>query len=332
MNWKGIKNLLIVLLFFADIFLGYMLISQNRQGKYDENAIDNASEILAQSGIIADRSILEKEEADLPLCTVSVSKNTETVARKFLKGNISDSFAVPDGVAFFTDNGEQLKLTDDLSLLYSEDGTIKDTEAVTLSEPTEKDTENYSAVLEKFFTPSGTYDDKFGFEISGIFVDTDSVFVSAVQTLNDVKIQNHTVFCEIKDGGVIYASGTWCFLPIKEKKSAHIIDGINILFIEKNNSDTSIDISEESEESEEAHEQKTETTSDALDKILYPEFSSLPDEANERTVVSLDRCYCSARTFGGDIILIVPSYRLEWLDGSVSYYNAITGEPKNFEN
>ncbi len=336
MNWKGIKNLLIVLLFLADVFLGYMLISQNRQGQYDENSIDNAFEILARGGIIADRSILEKKNPELPLCTVSAAKNTEVVMRKFLAGNVTESFSVPNGAAFFTDTGEQLRVTDDLSLLYSEDGTIKDTEPVVFSPPTDENSGSYTSTLEKLLAPNGVGDDKFGFEINGVSESTDSVFVSATQTLNGVKIQNHTVFCEIKDGKVIYAHGTWCFLPIKEKKSAHIIDGINILFIEKNNSGLSGD---EIAESYDAHmhqtgtkaEKETKNADTTAKETFSVENFAVPSEKITRTVVSLDSCYCSDRAFGGDLIYIVPSYRIEWLDGSVSYYNAITGEAENVE-
>lgn len=336
MNWKGIKNLLIVLLLLADVFLGYMLISQNRQGQYDENSIDNASEILARGGIIADRRILEKKDSELPLCTVSAAKNTEVVMRKILVGDVTESFAVPDGAAFFTDTGEQLRVTDDLSLLYSEDGTIKDTESVVFSPPTDENSGSYTSALEKLLTPNGVGDDKFGFEINGVSEGIDSVFVSATQTLNGVKIQNHTVFCEIKDGKVIYAHGTWCFLPIKEKKSAHIIDGINILFIEKNNSGVSRD---EIAESDDTHIHRTETKAEeetknadtAAKETFSAENFAVPSEKITRTVVSLESCYCSERVFGADLIYIVPSYRIEWLDGSVSYYNAITGEAEIVE-
>ncbi|MBR6603875.1 MAG: hypothetical protein IKK94_07660, partial [Clostridia bacterium] len=94
----------------------------------------------------------------------------------------------------------------------------------------------------------------------------------------------------------VYVDGKWCFLSIDESFSAHTLDSVNILFIEK----SALDLSKEKNE-------------------VVPQ---------KLTVKDMSICYCSHISLDGSKLYLMPSWRIQWVEDGINdtYYNAVNGE------
>lgn len=317
MNWKKIKSLIILLLICADIFLAVMLMRQSGTDPYAKEAADDASELLLRACISVDSSLLINNTSSMPIYTVSSTDSVGTIAKLFFSGSASEAFAVPGGVALFSDEGELLKICGS-SIFYAAEPFETDELAFEPSEVSELDG-GAKKLLNELLTPSGAGGENFGLEVIALEKSEDSSVVRVIQTLDGVRIRNHVLTCKTEGNRIVYVDGEWCFLPIKGKSNAHLLDKTNILFIERN--DFEITAAEATE--------KTDSVTTDAEADVNTDAGAVEDEplsAPTKVVTAIEHCYSSVAKSDGETLYIVPSYSIEWQDGSFSYYDAISGE------
>ena len=284
MNWKNIKTFLIILLVAVNIFLAAMLIGRTSLKVYDKEAVGNISALLSEGGISAGDKFLNLKDNESKVYVCNIENDySENVAIK-LMGEYDEVFATPDGAEFFGKDSS-LKLGDDFALTYSKsDFNIPDSCNQMNDDEIETLKEKISLVLGN------------DFEIISA-ESSDSVQCATImQTFDKKNIQNHTLKCYFDRDSLSYLDGTWCFLSIDDSFSAHTLDSVNILFIEK----SALELAREKDE-------------------------NIPDSL---TVENMSICYCSHISLDASKLYLMPSWRIQWKENGIedSYYNAVNGE------
>lgn len=284
MNWKNIKTFLIILLVAVNIFLAAMLIGRTRLKVYDKEAVGNISALLEDGGITANEKFLNLKDNDSKVYVCNIENNySENVAKK-LMGEYDEVFATPDGTEFFGKDS-RMKLGDDFSLTYSKiDFDIPDPK-------NEMSKDEIKAFKEKIASILGS-----DFRIISAKKQDSVQYALIVQTFGEKNIQNHTLKCYFNGDSPLYLDGTWCFLSVNDSFSAHTLDSVNILFIEKS----------------------------ALE-LARAKNESIPENI---TVENMSICYCSHISLDASKLYLMPSWRIEWKENGIddSYYNAVNGE------
>ena len=284
MNWKNIKTFLIILLVAVNIFLAAMLIGRTSLKVYDKEAVGNISALLSEGGISAGDKFLNLKDNESKVYVCNIENDySENVAIK-LMGEYDEVFTTPDGAEFFGKDSS-LKLGDDFTLTYSKtDFNIPDSCNQMNDDEIETLKEKISLVLGN------------DFEIISA-ESSDSVQCATImQTFDKKNIQNHTLKCYFDGDSLSYLDGTWCFLSIDDSFSAHTLDSVNILFIEK----SALELAREKDE-------------------------NIPDSL---TVENMSICYCSHISLDASKLYLMPSWRIQWKENGIedSYYNAVNGE------
>ena len=290
MNWKNIKTFLIILLVAVNIFLAAMLIGRTSLKVYDKEAVGNISALLSEGGISAGDKFLNLKDNESKVYVCNIENDySENVAIK-LMGEYDEVFATPDGAEFFGKDSS-LKLGDDFTLTYSKsDFNIPDSCNQMNDDEIETLKEKISLVLGN------------DFEIISA-ESSDSVQCATImQTFDKKNIQNHTLKCYFDGDSLSYLDGTWCFLSIDDSFSAHTLDSVNILFIEK----SALELAREKDE-------------------------NIPDSL---TVENMSICYCSHISLDASKLYLMPSWRIQWKENGIedSYYNAVNGEKNSNVN
>ena len=290
LNWKNIKIFLIVLLVAVNIFLSAMLIGRTRLKVYDKEAVGNISALLAEGGITASENFLNLKDNDSKVYVCNIENDYSEKFVKKLMGEYEEVFATPDGTEFFSKDSS-LMLGENFSLTYSKIG---------FDIPEPKDNMNKDEVeslREKISSILGT-----DFKIISAKKQNSVEYAFIMQTFEGKNIQNHTLKCYFDGDSPLYLDGTWCFLSIDESFSAHTLDSVNILFIEK----SALELAREKNEN--------------IPKNL--------------TVENMSICYCSHMSLDSSKLYLMPSWRIEWKEDGIddSYYNAVNGEKNIIEN
>ena len=283
---------MIILLVLVNIFLAAMLFHRTGMDIYDADAIDNITELLASGGIIADKEFLtaEHESSKVYVCNISEDYNVEIA--KALMGEYIEAFATPSGAEFFAEDS-MLSLDEDFEIRFSANG-FEAPETTNALEEAER--ESLMEKLSSLFS-----DEKYGFELISSGKKDGLLFAETVQTVSGRSIDNHTLRCWFDGDRLLYLDGKWCFLSIDESFSAHTLDSVNILFIEKSELES-----------------------------RRAEQEDIPDLL---TVNNMSLCYCSHLSVDGSKLYIIPSWHIEWAeaDSNDTYYNAVSGEKTVFE-
>ena len=291
MNWKNVKIFMIALLVIADIFLAVTLILQKNDTLYNKESIEDIQALLAESGIEVDEKFLDLKTTSGEIYVADMSDYQSYISKKFMKNSISETFATPDGVKFFSEEGDGLEIKNVFEISFSrasfslpESGGNKVESASELKKIrkqisellfSESEREDYSVLLEEAT--------KYG-----------NVTVAKLkQTINGKNIENSSLICCTKDEKLMYLSGKWCFMPTDSKNSAHLLDSVNILFIEKSDID---------ENTAEGEAKKT------------------------RKIKNMELCSWAFVTKDNSGISFIPSWHIEWEDGESSFYNALDGK------
>ena len=284
MNWKNIKTFLIILLVAVNIFLAAMLIGRTMLKVYDKEAVGNISSLLEASGITVNEKFLNLKDNDSKVYVCNIEKNYSENVAKRLMGEYDEVFATPDGTEFFGKDS-MMMMGDDFSLTYSKiDFNIPDPQ-------NEMSNNEIKAFKEKISSVLGS-----DFRILSAKKQDSVQYALIMQTFDEKNIQNHTLKCYFDGDTPLYIDGTWCFLSINDSFSAHTLDSVNILFIEK----SALELAREKNE-------------------------SIPENI---TVQNMSICYSSHISLDASKLYLMPSWRIEWKENGVddSYYNAVNGE------
>ena len=304
MNWKNIKIFMLVLLVAVNIFLAAMVIKQSGMQVYDSNTLKNITELLSQSGISADRSFLTKKTQETSVYSCEIHMTYASNVANMIMGEYEDIFMTPQGFSFFGKNNEVLKTGKSFEIYYDigiNTLTLKNKLELDKSEKRALKETLSSLLLGKSLENSG-----YGIKLNEAGSADGFTYAIITQTVNDITVSNHTMKCILKDKQIVYLCGRWSFLPINENFSAHLLDSVNILFIEKSELDA----------------QKLQNTDDEKIKDI------------SLTVENMEQCYISHLSDDGTKLYFIPSWHIEWKENNAddTYYDAINGEKAYFEN
>ena len=290
MNWKNIKIFLIILLLAVNIFLVAMLIDRTRLKVYDKAAIDNISSLLLEGGVTADERFLNLKDTDSKVYICNIKNNYSDSIAKRLMGEYDEVFATPEGVDFFGKD-ESLRVGEDFSLTYSKIN-------FNITEPkSDMNKKEIDLLREKLSLILDT-----DFEVISAKKQNSIEYAVIMQTFDGKSIQNHTLKCFFDGDTLLYLDGIWSFLSIDESFSAHTLDSVNILFIEKN----ALELAREKDQ-------------------------NIPLNL---TVENMSICYCSHISLDGSKLYLMPSWQIQWKENGIndSFYNAVNGEKTTVEN
>ncbi|MBR3966772.1 MAG: hypothetical protein IKJ91_06845 [Clostridia bacterium] len=290
MNWKNIKFFLIILLLVVNIFLAVMLIGRTSIKVYDKEATENISELLSESGIFVDKKFLNIKDKDSKVYACNIESDYSAKIASKLMGEYEEAFATPYGAEFFAKDSF-LKIDEDFQFSYSKIG-------FSLQEPKNDMTDDEVKLLkEKLAKLLGT-----DFKLISAKKQDSAEYALVMQTFDEKSIENHTLECYFDGDTPVYVDGKWCFLSIDESFSAHTLDSVNILFIEK----SALDLSKEKNE-------------------VVPQ---------KLTVKDMSICYCSHISLDGSKLYLMPSWRIQWVEDGINdtYYNAVNGEKNIIPN
>ena len=300
MYQKKIKTFLIIILLAVDAALALLLIRQHNLKVYDKDTVANVREIMLSSGIEVGEDIISAKTADMKICrSASAESITDNIASLLLGGKITQTFLIPDGYVYYTESGESLTAYSDSAFTYSNGvtgGNYRTGEAIEDKE----ELDGIKKTLSSFFG-AGSSEENLDFTLDVARRMDVGIFAHITQTLDGISIANNTLDCILDGETLLFADGSWCFLPISEKNPAHLFDSVNILFIEKG--------------------EKTKADADGAE-----DTAEITDTPEKCTVVSMTQCYRASLASGKNAFSFIPFWKIEYDNGSVSFYNAVNGE------
>ena len=261
---------MIILLAAVNIFMAVMLAGSTATEVYDSSAVKNITELLSSGGIAADESFLNTDYENARVFVCHLDENYSAAVAKKLMGEYDEVFSTPNGTEFFSQKS-RLKIGNEMEIEYSDGNfdiaNIRESEEMTSSEVEQL---NDSGIIGVGWASSGG-------EAAGLLK------------------------CVFDEGSLVFLEGKWCFASIDESFSAHTLDSVNILFIEKNEL-----------------------------AAARAENADIPETL---TVKNMSRCYCSHISADGTKAYFMPSWHIEWLENEMydSFYNAVNGEKTVFE-
>ncbi len=293
---------MLILLTAANIFLLLMVTNQSGSEIYSGDTAKDITRLLRESGIRVDEEFFFGDSTAMDIIKCSIDEGYAKKAAEKLLPEYNDIFRIPDGYSFFGPENECFTIKNDLNIYLN---TIGCSELELNGEPiSAREKENALNILSSLLTDKNE-ENKFGIKLVSAAVNDAVTVAEIVQTFDNTPISNHTLLCGIIDGEAVYLKGNWCFLPIKESFSAHLLDNVNILFIEKNEIES-----------------------------IKKENESISNKVSTKTVKDMEQCYISQISGDGKTLLLMPSVHIDWQEKGVNdtYYNAVSGEKRFFNS
>ncbi len=309
MNWKNIKIFLLVLLAAVNVFLCAMVIKQSGTQIYSNETLSDISGLLSQSGITADKKILTKVTENIPVYSSQIGQDYAEQVASILLGEYEDMFFTPKGFSLFGKNNELLEIGNGFEIKL--DTGISDISEMKEKELSTNEKNKLEKQLKSVFVPKIS-NSKYGINIINTGKNENFIHAEIIQTVDGIEICNHKIKCILQGDNIVSISGRWSFLAINDSYSAHLLDSVNILFIEKSEIDgTEIKIVGE----------------DGDITIKAPEIT-------QKTVSNMKQCYISHRSDDQTTLYLIPSWHIDWAENSISdsFYNAIDGKKIDFAN
>lgn len=326
MNWNKIKTFLIALLLCVNVYLLYMLNAQYRINYLiDPDMKRDTIELLADSGIAVEDATIPNR---LISCSVYESaygdSYYETVLRavsgtedyslhmmtngiKCIVGSSGDVYEFYDSPQFSmkyiaggTENEDAWyeALFEKLPLDYASSAGDSSVSAGNLKK------NRLRKIAEAFLSPSDEYaadgensvsDVSLGIKAAYYDKESKKYVVYAYQICEDCAIEDGDIRLilsgGITGGNVEYASGTVVWLVGANKYSSELIDQLNILFKERE----------------------------------YSESEGDETDGETRTITSVASEYCVNWNAQRDTFYLIPAWRIEYLSGITRIHNAING-------
>lgn len=310
MNWASVKNLLILMLAAANIFLIYNIVQQDRNKSYiSEAELQNAAELLANGGQELDISEipLQKVDADIYESSYPGDDNYYIGVAERLSGVDRSSlriYSMPDGsTRISTDDRIDLEFAKDFYFYYRGNGNSSETAYTEITADNfEEKAKKYDdigktrmAALSKLtiaFLGADSKESELGAYIEGGFADKKSglAFVLVSQRLNGVEIFRHRVVCAFVGEKLVFASGRWYFEGISDRYDCDLYDQVNILFTNLEGFAASVEAGS---------------------------IEAIP------SVEAMVSCYATYMDPDKTALYFIPAWRIDHSDGSVRVYNAV---------
>ena len=316
MNWSSVKNLLIAMLFAANIFLVYNISVQSRSRSYiSESELRDAVDLLSERGLEIELNHIpqRKFEADIFESLYPGDDSYYIAVASRLTGSDESDLRVypmPDGstrISSGAPDGEyrNIEFTKDFSFVYWSDNNP---DGAAYTDITADNFENMAkespeigktrlAALSKlaiaFLSPGEQDESGLTASIEGDFYDEERglSFVLVSQRLNRTEVFRHRVVCVFRDEELVTAVGRWYFEGVGGSYDYELYDQVNILFAD------------------------------------YGNLSSQRESAGDPlpAVTSLSSCYTTYMDSEKTALYFIPGWRIDHSDDTVIVYNAAQG-------
>jgi len=263
LNWKSVKNLLILLLLAANLFLLYQVLLQQRQLNYlSEQEADDAIALLAERGLTVDKTVIPLKRFRADVCVGTWKGNYHETAALHLSGCDREVLTIlPSGrVRILLKNGAVFESDEQFHFSYSVNTTSLsesdgdsgngDTffaytditsenfheKAIQGEELSQSDKRQLSDAMQSLFDFHSDNDSNLTATILDVFLlrnDSSAepmIYVFAEQYLNGIPIYGNKIICIFQNGKLTSAYGRWYFDKIDSGYSVTLYDQINILF------------------------------------------------------------------------------------------------------
>ncbi len=334
MNWSKVKNLLIVMLIAANLFLLWQIAAQTRSRSYiAPDEIADACALLGERGLLVSEAIVPTKRFVSDIYESEYTGDSYFTDTAYLLSGIEykHPLYMPDGGFLFTsEDGSRIEFDSEFGFSY-----IKNSNSLTKAY-TDVGTENFDARknsgkevsasqrtrLEELtlgFLSRGIRTDEgtpFGITVTDAFADPDSgiVYCKAIQTLNGYPVWAHEAVCTFSGETLLAASGRWYFRPLKEKSyTTELADQINILFTDLTT--VKNDLAEAAGES--GIPFPLESTG-AADIPAHME----PGASASWRVTSLSACYTLYWNADKTALFFIPAWQINHVNGETIVYNA----------
>lgn len=231
MNWKQIKNLLILLLLAVNLLLLYFVYTYYRDRDYTDIATAKpATAILQKSGITVSPELLsvQNDTAGTLRCDYAREEYLCYAAALLLGEEASGIYLLPSGIRAETTSGKAVLLGYDFSIDYV-DPTVDEAKLQSArSSATAAECATEKAALEEFLAlPEGALENATCKHADGYTV------LTVQQSEDDIPL--YGMQCDFGFSGekLVYAQGKYCFGIPSEKTNEPLLNRINILFSEK---------------------------------------------------------------------------------------------------
>ncbi|MCL2095508.1 MAG: hypothetical protein FWH10_01230 [Oscillospiraceae bacterium] len=312
MDAKNTKTIVIVLLLLANMFFVYNIISLKISSEnIPSEMIDDAANILAKNGFIADKSKIPARKPAAVLYEGIYSEAALADIVKDFSGITDEEFGeavdiyVPAGISytagdyrFIFSETDYFNISISESLYIGSEETeakeeeIRESLSAVAGNGQDKINDGAARKTEKiirdFIRKRDNQDVRLNFDVIKTERSGDLEYVWINQTADGVRVDSHIVYVEIRDGAVKYFSGRWYFgeLTIVARRPP-LLDSVNILF----------------------------KSAEADGNII---------QGGDR-LAEMETEYHVMRHGAGGEFYIVPSWRLVFESGRTFSYNMITG-------
>ena len=244
-----LKLILILLFLSVNIFFVFKLWElYNSKNVFTKDEISQAVSVLCEKGvnISVDKVITKKNVPDVIKLNFN-SSSSEGIAKRVMREKYS-TFTVPDGFSY-TGSSESLSFKQDYSITYTytpsnitkEDVLKKLNTSTAVEKSGKKETERLTKTL---FSDINSEPYKVSLIPLRSTVVDGITYIEAIEAVDLYKIEKAKIIAAVKDGKLLYLSGTLFFAEGYEDYSSNAFDSINILFEidEKESEITSMEI------------------------------------------------------------------------------------------
>lgn len=230
-----LKLILILLFLSVNAFFIFKLSElYNSKNVFNKEEITQAVSVLLKKGvkISADKVITAKNVPDVIKLNFN-SSSSEGIAKRVMREKYS-AFTVPDGFSY-TGNSETLSFNHDYSISYTytpskitkEDVLKKLEYCNNVDKSGKKEAERLTKAL---FSDINSDPYKVSLIPLRSTVVDGITYIEAIQAVDLYKIEKAKIIASVKDGKLLYLSGTLFFAEGYEDYSSNAFDSINILF------------------------------------------------------------------------------------------------------
>lgn len=334
MNWSSVKNLLIMILVAANLFLVFNIIRQDRTRNYiSDEEIKSAVVLLSERGLIVPRSAVPEKKFKAAVYESLYSDEYFTEAAQAMTNSERELIlSLPNGSFSITaKNGETVDFDTEFGFVYSKYST-SDTAAYT--DITADNFGTYKAEGEAMsggrlkalskkaeaFLNSGAFSDNaLRAEVYDGYYDADTGYsvLLAVQSVNGYNIYSHNAVCVFSNDTLIFAQGRWYFAPLNEDYTTELRDQINILFEDLSALKTVVLLDSQSENG------------------VWPE--NIPEASEEidleiPAVKSVNSCYVIYWGADKTALYFIPAWQVDHINGLTIVYNATNSTIYSIDN
>ncbi len=264
MNWSRVRWFLIICLCLADLLLGFLLWRNDRGiNTVSRAAIEDAAALLAETDVRLDADTVPTAVVREHVFRIPVSDAAYRTAYSAMVGStVAGAYLLPasTGVSLLFENGDTVEYYHNLYLLYVRDGADRDRYETLLENlsangtdlvPTDATLAEMDAQAAYDFllglTPSGSSGESTGVRLrprlTAFYTAADDeglhlavyreeiLYRSAAR--NAAEIYDTEMHILIRDGTVLYMSGTWVPCMPDETYRVKTLDQLNILFSER---------------------------------------------------------------------------------------------------